>query len=171
MALTQQAQLSFTIQDEIGVKAAMTEYVLVDPSMTVAQLHTLWSTQAGLIDLIVGGAIIHGKAEVLGAGLGTSGKPAAGSRVEQTGLFTFGNNVNSRAFGEDVPSLSDAVIVSGHIDLTDTNVQNFFNALITPVTLNAFTNNVFQELNALRQTAITFRKRRRLESRLTTEVG
>lgn len=171
MAKTQEAQLTFTLQDQIGVKAANTYYLLVDPAMTITQFAALWASQAGLIDLITSGAIIGGKAELVFPTLGTVGKPAAGSRVEQTGLFTLGNASNTRSFGEDVPSLADSKIVSGHIDLSDTDITNYVTALTTPATLSEFTNNQFLVLNALRTAAVTFRKRRRLERALTLEVG
>lgn len=171
VAITQPAQLSYTIQDEIGVKAALTQYLKVDPAMTIAQFLTLFNTQAGLVDLCVSGQLIHGRAEIVAVPSGVKGAPVAGSRVEQTGLFTLGNAANSRSFGQDVPAWSNTKITSGHIPITDTDVANLFGSWITPATLSEFCSNQFLALNALRTTAITFRKRRALESKLTSEVG
>jgi hypothetical protein len=102
---------------------------------------------------------------------GVKTAPVAGSRVEQTGLFTFANATNPRAFGQDVPSWADTKIVGGHIPITDTDVANFIGEMTTPASLSEFTSNQFLQLTTLRQTAIPFRKRRRLESRMTSEVG
>lgn len=171
MAKTQEAQFSYTVMDEIGVKAAITEYLLIDPTMTVTQLAALWQSNELLIDAVVGGQILHGKAELVLVPDGGKGSPVAGSRVEQTGLFTLGNASNPRSFGQDFPAWADTKISGGHIPLADTDVAALVTALTTPATLSEFTTNQFLVLAALRQTAITFRKRRRLESRLTTEVG
>lgn len=171
MAKTQEAQFSYTVQDEIGVKAAITQYLLIDPTMTVTQLAALWQSNAVLIDPCISGEILHGKAELVLLPSGLKGSPGSGSRVEQTGLFTFANATNPRSFGMDFPSWADSKISGGHIPLTDTDVAALVAALDTPLTLSEFTTNQFLVLSTLRQTAITFRKRRRLEAKLTTEVG
>lgn len=171
MAMTQEAQISITMQDEIGVKAAITEYLLVDPAMTVTQAVALFQANVGLIDLVTDAAPIHGRFELVITPSGVKASPVAGSRVEQTGLFTLSNSANPRSFGQDIPGWSNSKIVSGHIPIGDTDVDNLTDEWETPGALSEFTNNHFNPLVAVRKTAITFRKRRRLESQLTTTAG
>lgn len=170
MAKTQEAQFGFTIQDGIGVKASHTEYLLLDPTMTVAQLVTEYNAQAALVQAICDGNILGGKASLVFNLAPASGKPTADSRVEQTGLFTLGNASNGRSFGEDVPALANSKIVSGKINLADTDVIAFYGALTTPASLYEFTTNNFLVLNALRSATVTFRKHRRAERALSFEV-
>jgi len=170
MAKTQAAQMSFTIQDGIGVKAANTYYLLVDPAITVTQLNTEWAAQAALIAAVIDGNIIGGKVSIVQTIASQMDKPTSDSRVEQTGLFTLGNASNTRSFGEDVPTWSNGKIVGGKIPLTDSDVEAYVGALTTPQTLYEYTNNQFLVLNALRSAAITFRKHRRPERALTYEV-
>jgi hypothetical protein len=171
MAFTQQSQFSFTILDQLGVEATMRIYVLADPTKTIANLASDWQTWAGLIDLIVGGQILHGTARLMLLPTGDEKtSPAAGSRVEQTGNFTFPNASNSRLFGEAVPSISDSVIVSGRIDLTDTNVSSFYTAMSTATANTEPTNNQFLVLDALHSAFLSFRKRRRSLDRVSYEV-
>lgn len=162
MAFTQQTQFSFTIIDQLGTKATMVIYALADPTKTVANLAADWQTWAGLIDLIVGGQILHGSArlELVPSGSEKS-SPASGSRVEQTGVFDMTNASTPRIFGEPLPSLADSVIVGGQIDLTDTNVNNFYTALHTATANTEPTNNAFQVLTGLKDAFISFRKRRK----------
>jgi len=171
MAKTQPATYSFTVMDEIGVKASITQYLLLDPAMTVAQLAAAWQAQELLVQAVLSAGVQHGDARLDLVPTDGAVTPASGSRVEQTGLFTFGNATNSRGFGQDFAGWSNAKISSGHIPLGDTDVAALVTAMTTPASLSEFTSNQFLVLNALRTTAITFRKRRRLESRLTSEVG
>lgn len=171
MAFTQQAQFSFTILDQLGTKASMVIYALADPTKTIANLAADWETWAGLIDLIIGGQILHGTARlVLAPSGGEKGAPAAGSRVEQTGVFDLLNGVTPHKYGEAVPSIADAVIASGRIDLTDANVANFFTALHTATANTEPTNNSFQALTAESDAFLSFRKRRKQLDRSSFET-
>lgn len=171
MAFTQEAQFSYTVQDELGTKASMVIYTLADPTKTLTNLAADWETFAGLIDLIISGQILHGEARLV---LKPSGSektaPGTGSRVEQTGAFNFTNSVSPRRFGEAVPSIANAVISGGRIDLADTNVSNFVTAMHTATANTEPTNNTFQALNALADAFISFRKRRRQLERSSLEV-
>lgn len=170
MAKTQQAKISMTVQDEIGVKASVTTYLLIDPAITVTQLQGLWNSQAALLDPVIDGAILHGDASIVMTPTGLKTTPVAGARVEQTGLFTFGNTANPRSFGEDIASWASGKIVGGKIPLTDSAVAAFLAPFTTPVTLSEYTTNYFAVLSALRSAAVTFRKHRRAERTLTFEL-
>jgi hypothetical protein len=171
MAYTQEAHFTFTVLDELGTKASMVIYALADPTKTIANLAADWETWAGLIDLIIGGQILGGRAELVTVPSGAEkSSPAAGSRVEQTGVFDFPVTTTGKVFGEAVVSLADSVIVGGQIDLTDTNVTNFYTAIATPTANTSPTNNTYQDLGALRDAFISFRKHRRQLSRSSRDL-
>jgi len=170
MAYTAQAQYSFTIVDELGVKAAVTLYALLDPTSTVAQIETDWQTAATDIAAISAGAVLHGKASIVLLPGGGAGVPEAGSRVEQTGVFNFTNAANPRHWGADVVALADDKIVAGKIALTDADVLAFTTLMTTPTGHTDFSNNSFIANAALADAFISFRKRRKQLRSLSYEV-
>jgi hypothetical protein len=171
MANTQPVRLSYTIQDELGTKASETFYALVDPASTVTQLAAEWQALASLIAAVSDGGIPRGSIALLEVPTAPI-TPAAGSRVEQTGLFNFSNNVTPHRFGEAVPALKDSVIVGGKINLADTGVAALVAALATTFNggLGVFTTNNAQALVALVDAVLSFRKRRRQLSRSSFEL-
>jgi len=171
MAFTQDVQYSYTLLDGLGSHASMVIYAKADPTKTLTNILADWETFAALIDLIVGGQILHGQVRLLTAPSGSEkSSPGSTSRVEQTGVFDFPNATNSRIFGEAVPSLADSVIVGGQIDLTDTNVANFVTAMSTATANSEPTTNQFLVLTALRDAFLSFRKHRKQLSRSSFEI-
>lgn len=173
MAYTQAAHLSFTIQDELGTKASEVIYVLADPTKTVANMVTDLQAWGALITPIIGGRLLSAELCItVVPSADQSGKPAAGSRVEQTGVFNFGNASTSRRFGEAVPSLADSVISGGEINLSDTDVAAFVAAMHAASGTSGTepTNNAFQVLTGLTDAFISFRKRRKQLLRSSYEV-
>jgi len=161
MANTQPARLSFTVQDELGTEASITEYAMVDPAMTVAQLAGAWQAQATLLDGILDAKIKKGQACLVTSMTGGKGAPAAGSRVEQTGVFNFRNGVTAHRFGIALAGLADAVIAAGRIDVTeDGPVDLWADAIVAAITGGGvYTNTAQQTLVELVDAFISFRKR------------
>lgn len=173
MANTQYAIFSYSFIDELGTKASMSVPAMVDPTTgTPAALSTEWVALGTQLDLnsdalITGGAISIVKVP----DGGWKDSPAAGSRVEQTGLFNFTNATSKYKFGVDIPSVANADIVDGKISLTLTNVANLLGELIGAFTGGVFTNTSQYPLAALADALLSFRKRRRQLSRSSFEPG
>jgi hypothetical protein len=165
MANTQAARLSFSAVDELGTEASMALYALVDPAMTVAQAVAAWQAMELLLAAIMDAGIQRGSFNLLTIPTGGAISPAAGSRVEQTGVFNFLNGVTAHRFGVAVPGLSDTVISAGKIDLTEGGpVDLWADAMVAAITGGGvYTNTATQALTDLIDAFLSFRKRRRLD--------
>jgi len=162
-------QYSFTLQDALGTKASMVLYSTATDTSTGANLASEWQALATLISAITSAAVLHGNASVMQTF--TDDAPTADSRVEQTGVFDFPSSISGRLFGIAVPGLDNSVIVSGEIDLSDTDVAAFITAIQGTYTAGGvFTNNNWQQLNDLADAFLSFRKRRKQLSRSSYEV-
>jgi len=171
MANTQPAQLSFSVEDELTTDASISVPAMVDPAMTVAQLAGAWSSLAALLDPVIAAQITGGRAILQLPMAGGKANPAAGSRVEQTGVFNFHNGVTDRRWGLAVPGLSSAVISAGRINLTDAGVAALLAALEGAITGGGvYTNEARQALTTLADAFISFRKRRRQLARSSFEL-
>lgn len=173
MAYTQEVQLSFTYQDELGTKASQVIYALADPTKTLANLLTDLQAMAGLLVAIAGAKMLSCQARLLAVPTADqTGKPVAGSRVEQTGVFDFTNTSTPRKFGEPVPSILDSVIVDGTINLADAGVSAFVAAMhaASGTSTTEPTNNSFQTLGPLADAFLSFRKHRKQLTRSSFEV-
>jgi hypothetical protein len=165
MANTQPARLSFSVTDELGTEASIAEYAMVDPAMTVGQLAAAWAAQEVLLAAILGAGIQRGSANLLLLPAGGAVAPAAGSRVEQTGVFNFGNGITAHRFGIALAGLAESAIVGGKIDLTEGGpVDLWADSLVAAITGGGvYTNTATQTLTALVDAFLSFRKRRRLD--------
>lgn len=172
MANTQPARLSFSVSDELGTEASIAEYAMIDPAMTVAQLAAAWQAQELLLAGVLGAGIQRGAANILLVPTGGPVAPAAGSRVEQTGVSNWGNGVTAHRFGIALAGLADSVIVGGQIDLTEGQPFDLWaDSILAAITGGGvFTNTATQTLTAFVDAFISFRKRRRLD-RTSREPG
>lgn len=170
VADTVPARFSFTIVDELGVEASIQAYLLVDPLCTAADLSAGWQTMATAIDGITGGQITRGQAVVVEAMTGGKGSPAAGSRVEQTGVFDYGTAVGTHVWGQAIASLADSVISGGKINLANANVIAYQAVIPGTITLGEYANSSFQALTTFKDCFISFRKRRKQLDRASKEV-
>lgn len=175
MAYTQLANFSLTVVDELGTEAADTFYASLDVTQPISALTTAWNSLAQTIDAVTAGQITKGHVQILmnpaavsGPSLKTS--PVAGSRVEQTGIFNFSNAVTTHRWGGIVPALNSTKIVSGKINLVDTAVAALITFLTTVLTVAQWVTNNQQQLTALRDALISFRKRRKQLSRSSIEI-
>lgn len=185
MANTQPARFTLSVVDELGTRASITDYALLDPAMTVAQLVTAIGVQATALAVPVSGASVVGaqvieiSAAVLPtaaqfAALALPGSPAAGSRVEQTGVFNLTNAVTPRHFGIAVAGLSDTVVTAGRIDITEGGVVDVWLDIVEQTgsaTLPQYCNTADQALVALSDAFLSFRKRRKSLTRSSREEG
>jgi hypothetical protein len=165
MANTQPMRLSFSVLDELGTSASIAEYAMVDPAMTVAQLAAAWQAQELLLAAILDAGIQKGSAQILLVPTGGAIAPAAGSRVEQTGVFNWSNGITPHRFGIALAGLADAAIVAGKIDMTEGGAVDLWaDSLVATITGGGvWTNTATQTLTALVDAFVSFRKRRQLD--------
>ncbi len=179
MANTQPALFTFSVVDELGTKASVAYKALLDPAMTVTNINSAWAAQAAALDDIMGVQIIGGGVSVnptptqIAAAVGKTA-PAAGSRVEQTGVFDLRNGANTTLYGIAVAGLSDDVIDAGRIIIVEDGVVDVWLDLVETAgsgTLPQYTNNQGQAVTTLADAFISFRKRRKQLSRSSRELG
>ena len=151
---------SFSIVDGLNTRATATLPVTFADTVTLAQLQTGWAAMEVLIQAIVDGSVDRGG---LNFGFTVSSPSAAAdaSRVEQNGIFNFLIGTTGKRLGVAVPSLSDAVISGGLIDLA-APVATFTNAVTAAITGGgSYTTPQGVDLGALVDAFVSFRKHRR----------
>ncbi len=164
---------SFTIQDELGIKASARIPVLFDNTKTLAQLATGLIAYGDVVDAAVGGAIIEARIETfLAPSVDWKASPVAGSRVEQTGLFNFKPTGVTHRFGIDLPSIADSVLSAGRILLGSGAAQDFIDLVLAGVSADGVesANPAGQVLAVFTDALVSFRKHRRALDRRTFET-
>jgi len=161
--------LSVRLVDGLGVPVAHNIFLDVNTADTLSQI-------VGVVDdyLAVLAPIILGKGveAVLSIILPPTGLPStAGGEAEKTGLFNFEQDTSPYKFGVDVPTLNDAVIVDGKIDLTNTDVIAWKEWLLATHTSITPVSKYDLVLLSLIDALITFRKHRKAENRRSLEPG
>jgi len=102
---------------------------------------------------------------------GSKATPASTAENERTGLANFAQVGSTYKFGIDLPSIKDAAIVNGKIDLTNVDWQAWINALILAGTALSVETTGLHLLSSFLDALLTFRKHRRAESRRSFEVA
>ena len=163
--------LSTEVLDILGVSTSHAIFIDVPDATTVAQLVAYAQAYEAVLDPITDGQPTAGHITVRFTPSGVKSSPNASSEVEKTGLFNYAQAASQYSQGIDVPAIADATIVSGRIDLTNTDIvawRDFVLATLTGVhAVSKFDN----DLTALRDALITFRKHRRAENRRSFEVA
>jgi hypothetical protein len=163
MALTLAVRMEATIMDELGVQAETSVYALVDPSVSFTTILTSLSAWLADLDACTAGQIINTELEVLPAlPGGLKAAPAAGSRVEQTGILAFTATGDTHQWAGAIPALSNdpTVTSGGKIVLTPGAPATVLATLLAGggTTSLAWTNAVSQALSAFTSALISFRK-------------
>jgi hypothetical protein len=171
MTNTLPIRLSVTVRDELGTEASEVFYGLADPTSTLATAEAAWATLTADLDPVLSAQIVRGAISFpcTPAG-GLKAAPVAGSRVEQTGVINFSNPITTRRFGEDLPGLSNDVIVGGKINLADAGIAALIALLSVPGASLTYTNFAQQALNGVIDAVLSFRKRRRQLARTSFEL-
>lgn len=164
---------SYTLEDENGIKATWASYAEYDGSVeTEDGLAGEWVALGALIDAATSAQIIGGHVKIpYSPDGGWKASPAAGSRVEQTGNFTFSNDTTDREYTQALPAIINAAIVNGRIVLTNTHIAALTAALVAGFTNGNWDNNAGQALVALIAASLSFRKRGRQLKEKSTEPG
>lgn len=172
MANTQPARFTFSVLDGLGTRAAITDYAMIDPAMTVAQAVAAWGAQATALDAMLDAQIVGGGVEIVRGPTG-KGAPVSTSRVEQTGVFNLLNATTPHRYGIAVAGLADAVIEAGRILLTEDGVVDTWLDIIEAAITGGgvYTNQAQQAVTTLADAFLSFRKRRKQLSRSSRELG
>ena len=171
MADSVPAQFSYTVEDELGVSATVLLNALVDPAATITELDTQWQDVGGCLDSIIGGVIRGGHYRVMEDSVtGAKSSAAAGSRVEQSGVFNFAVSGTSYKTGITVPSIKDGVITADRINLTNADVMAFIAGIVGSIEgVLEWTSENRQALIDLVDAFLSFRKHRRALTRVSFE--
>jgi len=163
---------SYTIRDESGDLATTKLYVAYDAATeTVAALLGAAAAFGGVIDAVTGGKIVKFNVSIPALpDPSWKATPDADSDVQKTLLenFTAADTIYPEEF--IVPAIKPSLIdVNGHPILTSGGAIDTMNDLIVAGSGAVFPNNQFLlDLTALRDAAVTFRKRK--DSRKLSKV-
>lgn len=168
------AQFSFTMVDELGVKASLPIPVIFDDTKTVAEIVAASGAYGDLVDAASGAQIDEVRIVVFTDPTthGWKDAPVAGSRVEQTGLFNFKPTGVAHRFGIDLPAILDTLLTAGRITLGSGAAQDFIDGILAGVSADGVqsTNPARQVLATFTDALLTFRKHRRALDRRTFET-
>jgi len=132
-----------------------------------------WVGLGDLIDAVTDGQITGGHVSFqFTPDAGWKDAPLDTSFTERTGVFNFLNGVTKYKWAGLIPSIADAVISLGKIDLADTNVAALINELLTAWTNGHgdWANIGLYTLSALADAFLAVRKARKQLDRSSYEV-
>jgi hypothetical protein len=161
--------LSFTGQDALGVPTNYNQDFSFDDAKTAAQIatfandafdHFTPTSDAGWTGIAVTLYPVTNNPTSIGAD----------SIAERTGLFNFSQATGRFKYGVDVESIAESLIVNGKIDLSATEISNWIDYLVAAHSGFTLLSKAAQALVALIDALISFRKKRKLESRRSFEV-
>jgi hypothetical protein len=164
--------LSFTMQDDNGVKASAPFYASYDGAVeTIDALIGEWLVLGALIDAVTGAKIVSGHIEIpLARDAAWKAAPINGDGVEQTLALSFSNDDTIYNDTFNVPALRETLVDSqGKPILTAAGaIDNLADALAGSFTNGYFVNSSGSDLIALVAAFQATRKQRRqLKARST----
>ncbi len=176
MAYTELAVVSATIVDGWGTEASAPAYALVDPTQTVAEALAEAQAYVQALDAVTDGRITKMHMQFV-PGLPTGLKTAAvatGAKVEQTGIVNFRATGTSKRYGYAIPAVSDGVLTADRIDATvfgtaNAGIDALLLLLTSVATALAWCNEHSQQIAAVRDAIVSFRKKRRQLGRSSLE--
>jgi len=175
MAYTQYFQLGFSLIDAGGLRASMVLYGKADPTKTVATVLADATAQGVLLSGVTDCQVENIRMEFFAATTGSNASPLNAVNAEKTMLLSFLDNGSpSRTYGQDTPGVAVAILSSTDVvDVTNTAYLAWRNSLLsTGATANIEFTDIRQDtLASARSVAVTFRKRRRGQSRVSAEEG
>ncbi len=161
---------SYSVVDEVGVRANLTLPVTFADTATLAQLASGWSAMLALAQAIIGGSVQKGRIS-FNQVVSSPPAPGADSRVEEVGVFDFAISGSTHKQGIAVPSFLDSKAPLDKINLSDTDVAAFTAAVTASITGGgSYTTPEGLDLGALVDAFFATRKHRRQLRSLTYEV-
>ena len=163
--------LSYEIKDDLGVTASMPHFVNIPTATTLAQIQTFANDYTPLLQAVTDGEITGITVKIPLVITGGASAPVAGSEVERTGLINFEQNGSNYKQAIDILALSEGLIISGKIDLSNAAYIAWRNFVLATTLGITFTSKFGNNLLAVLDTLITFRKRRKSENHRSFEVA
>jgi hypothetical protein len=166
-------RVSATIKDEWGIEASTAFFGSADDTQTLALVDTQCTTLLADLDACTGGQITAARVTVFPSLAGLKTAPAAGARVEQTGLLGFSATGTTKRYTASIPALSNgATVLSGdRIVLTGVDPVGVLIALLTAVgTIVRWVSDHNQAILAFIDAIVAFRKKRKQLQRASFEV-
>jgi len=154
---------SLSLQDYQGVRGSTRFLQSLADTTTIADLVTALQTLETTVDGVTGAAIIEGRLTVIPPLVDGLKGAVAGADLEKTMLVNFSQSGAPGRFGIDIPGINPAKLTGGKIVLTQTQI-----AALTALIEGNYVSAGLYALTAVRDAAITFRKRRRELNRVTT---
>ena len=156
-------EYSLALQDYLGVRGSMQFTRSVVDTSTAATLATSLQTLETTVDAVTGAAIVGGSVRIVPPLVGGLKTAIAGADLEKTMLINFSQSGLTNKYGIDIPGIDPATLTGG--------VPNPANAAVIALVAlieGNYTSAALNALTAVRDFAITFRKRRRELNRVTT---
>ena len=173
MANTQYFKLSYSLIDGGGLRNNMALYGLLDPTQTVTAILTEATAQAGLLNGVSDQQILDSRLEIFVPLPSQAGLPANGVNAEKTMLITFNDSESPVvAYGQDTPGVANAILSAPDtVDTANAAYIAWKDSFTAAGTHWQLTDSRQSFLTAARTVAVTFRKRRRNQSRISAEAG
>lgn len=173
MANTQYFKLSYSLQDAGGLRSNMILYGKLDPTQTVTAILTEATAQAGLLNGVCDQKILESRVEIFVPLPDQSTFPMNGVNAEKTMLITFDDSLTPvSAYGQDTPGVANAILSTPDVvDTTNAAYVAWKGSIDSAGTHWQLCDPKQSFLTGARTVAITFRKRRRGQSRVSAEAG
>lgn len=173
MANTTPFRLSFGLVDGGGLRSSMVLYGLLDPTQTVTAMLTEANAQASLLNGVSDQKILDARLEINVTLPDQSAFPANGVNAEKTMLISFNDSLTPvRTYGQDTPGVASAILSSPDVvNTSDAAYIAWRDSFIGPGTHWQLTDAAQSFLTGARDVAVTFRKRRRGQSRVSAEAA
>lgn len=171
MANTLPYRMTLRVVDSMGVLSSVPLYGLCDPTATLAQVVTEAQAVQVALDAVTDAVVYEVEFGVIPANAeGIKSSALNNCNVEKTGLYTFNDSETpANAYGQDVPAVALSTLSGDKIDPTNADVMAWVAALTTAWTKGVFTTRAQSVVAAIRRYNVTFRKRRRAQSRVSLE--
>lgn len=172
MAATQKARITVGVMDQLGTRATIALYALIDPATTVADLAVTKAAVVTALEAVLGAGVQDSSVTL---DYGEDDTVDAGSRVEQTAVLDYIVTASGRQHGIALAGWLDSLVGGGGAPSIGGGVGAAAVAALTgalPGDATGFwTNNAYQALGALNDAFLSFRKRRRSLSRSSEELA
>jgi hypothetical protein len=174
--MAQNIVVSATIVDKWGTEKSVAAYAAAATTATIAQVLADAQAYYTALDAVTDGYIKRVKLSlepVVGTGGITglkTGAVATGATVEQTGLLNFSASGTTKRWGLDIPAVSDSVMTSDRLTLTAGAIPTLVTLLKSVGTALTWCNDHSQDIVALIDALVSFRKSRKQLQRSSFET-